>query len=38
MARPSTSLPLFTRRGRSCIYAAGYDILKEQQGNEKNMP
>ncbi|EQB22626.1 hypothetical protein UNSWDHB_38 [Dehalobacter sp. UNSWDHB] len=36
MARPSTSLPLFTRLDSSCIYAAGYDVLKEQQGNKKN--
>ncbi|AFV02356.1 hypothetical protein DHBDCA_p1327 [Dehalobacter sp. DCA] len=31
MARPSTSLPLFTRLDSSCIYAAGYNIFKEQQ-------
>jgi hypothetical protein len=32
MARPSTSLPLFTRLDSSCIYAAGYEIYKEQEG------
>jgi hypothetical protein len=34
-ARPSTSLPLFTRLDSSCIYAAGYEIFKEQQENKK---
>jgi hypothetical protein len=36
LARPSTSLPLFTQLDRSCIYAVGYKIFKEQQGNKKN--
>jgi len=31
-ARPSTSLPLFTRLDSSCIYAAGFEIFKEQKG------
>jgi hypothetical protein len=35
LARPSMSLPLFTRLDSSCIYAAGYEIFKEHPGNKK---
>jgi len=31
LARPSMSLPLFTRLVSSCIDAAGYVIFKEQE-------